>query len=305
MEIVSKRHFYKYYLVLILCNILLLGFSSFLFLKGFEENNNKIILGSLFLLIIAISITFGFIKSAPKVIINKEGISVKNNYYKWSELTNSKLTGKGDMFFTSGECTTLFFNDKIRIQFFDDFYSNSAEMKYFIEQKLLNKEEKIENTELLKEIFSIDTEFFIPYKGNPVFSFRGIMMWGLILCFILIPLFSKKPMNFPGLLFITFMNIFFFFMFSNMMDYFEISKNIFVVKNHYIFWKKVEYPIMDIREIVFEQQGKGPNTLRLILKNFKVKKYYAGSLTNETWLELKAEFETKNIVIRNHCIPEN
>lgn len=301
MEIISKRHFYKYYLVLIISNLFLLTFGGFLILKGFEENNNKIILGSLFLFIIAISITFGFIKSTPTIILNKEGISFKNNFYKWHELTNSKLTGKGDMIFTSGECTTLFFNDKTRIQFFDDFYSNSAEMKYFIEEIILKK---TEDTELSKEVINIDTEFFTSYKGNPVFSFRGIMMWGIILCFCLLSLLSNKTINTGGNVFFIIFSLFWFIINSWMMDYFEISKNIFVIKNHYFFWKKVVYPIAELKEVVFEQQGKGPNTLRIILKDFSVKKYYAGSLTNTTWIQLKTEFETKNIPVRNHCIPE-
>lgn len=304
MEIISKRHFYKYYLVLILSNLFLLTFSGFLATKGFEENNNKIILGSLFLFVIAISITFGFIKSAPKIILNKEGITFKKIFYPWRELTNSKLTGKGDMIFTSGECTTLFFNDKTRIQFFDDFYSNSAEMKYFIEGTIHGKVEKTESTELSKEAINIDSEFFIPYKGNPVFSFRGIMMWGLIVFICLIPLWSDKRMNKSGIVFFTIFSGFWFIMNSWMMDYFELSKNFFVIKNHYFFWKKVVYPIAELKEVVFEQQSKGPNTLRIILKDFSVKKYYAGSLKDTTWLELKTDLELKNITVRNECIPQ-
>ncbi len=223
-----------------LCNLFLLTFSVFLIIRGFEENNNKIILGSLFLLVIAISITFGFIKSTPTIILNNEGISFKNNFYNWCELTNSKLTGKGDMFFTSGECTTLFFNDKTRIQFFDDFYSNTAEMKCFIEEIIIEKKEKIENIESSKELVDIDQELFIPYKGNPVFSFRGIMMWGLILFICLLPLSSNKTIDTGtgGIVFFTIFSIFWFIMNSLAMDYFELSKNLFVIKNHYFFLEK-------------------------------------------------------------------
>ena len=93
--------------------------------------------------------------------------------------------------------------------------------------------------------------------------------------------------------------------FSRMMHYFEISKVFFVIKNHYFFWKKTFYPISEIREVVYERQHKQPNRIRLITKDFKSKLYIAASLNNKIWLEMKTDLESKNIIVRNECIPEN
>ena len=86
------------------------------------------------------------------------------------------------------------------------------------------------------------------------------------------------------------------------MNYFEISKKYFVVKNYYFFWKKNIFHITEIKEIVFESHGKQPNTLRLISKKFNSKSYPAGTLTNKIWLDMKTELESKNIIVRNECI---
>jgi hypothetical protein len=37
---------------------------------------------------------------------------------------------------------------------------------------------------------------------------------------------------------------------------------------------------------------------------FKTRFFPAGSLTDKTWLEMKKQFESKNIKVRNECISE-
>ncbi|MNL67650.1 hypothetical protein D3C87_1922580 [compost metagenome] len=84
-----------------------------------------------------------------------------------------------------------------------------------------------------------------------------------------------------------------------MLYYFEVSKNFLVVKNHYYFWKKDIYHFSEIKEIVFEGvYGKRPKSLVIITLDFKTERYYAGSLTDKTWLKLKTELENKNIIVR-------
>jgi hypothetical protein len=178
-------------------------------------------------------------------------------------------------------------------------------MKCFIQEIVTG--EKKESITPNKNINSntIDSEFFQSYKGSSIFSFRGILIWRLLLSIILLPLLSKKNISSKGLLFLIPIGTFWFILNTWMMHYFEISKNFFVVKNHYFFWKKEIYTITDIKEIVFESQPKQANKLRIITKNFKTKFYLAGSLTDKTWLKMKADFESKNCIVRNESIPEN
>ncbi len=294
MEIISKRHLYKFYISLILWNLFFLTIIGLLISIIIKENDTKITLISFFILAIFISINVGIIKNAPKIVLNKEGISFKNNFYKWSELLSAKLTGKGSMLFNSGECATLIFKDATKLEIYDDFYSNITEMKSFIEETVLKKEKTIQ---LRKKSIAIENEIFISYKGNPVFSFRGILMWGLILLVPLLVMWSNKTIK--ATLFFNPFSIFFFLILAKMMNYFEISENLFIVKNHYYFWKKNIFTIDEIREVVFEHNHKRSNSFRLILKDFSTKKYFAGSLTDNTWREMKNNLEQKNIVVRN------
>ena len=305
MEITSKRHLYKFYLTLLLVNILFIGMGTIFLSASIRDNNN--IGYYIFFIIVAIAIfmNFVFIKNSPKIVLVTKGLHFKNNFYSWDNLSSTELTGKSNLFLTPTECATITFKDLKSIRIFDDLYSNSAEMKYFIQEIVIDKKDtfKIPNRNI--NLNNIDNEFFIPYKGNPIFSFRGILMWGLILAIILLPLFSKKTINIKGLLFLIPLCVFWFILNSWMMHYFEISKNFFIVKNHYYFWKKDIYSISDIKEIVFESQPKQANKLRIITKDFKTKFYLSGSLTDKNWLEMKKELENKNIIVRNECIPEN
>lgn len=303
MEIISKRHPYKFYLLLILTSIFFLGIGSIFIHASIRDNND--VGYYLFLVFVALTLymNFLFIKNSSKIILNKKGIIYRNRVYDWEKISEIKLTGKCGLFFNApAECTTLLFKDLTTIKIFDELYQNSSEMKYFIQEIVVNKKEEIVDEEEKINLSDFDKEFFIPYKGNPVFSFRGIFMWGLILFFVFLPVFIKKPTNWNAYLFINCFSLFWFILNSWMMNYFEISKNYFIIKNHYFFWKKDIYHISEIKEIVFESQGKQPNTLRLITNKFKSKIYSAGTLTDTTWLEMKTELESKNINVRNECI---
>ena len=82
----------------------------------------------------------------------------------------------------------------------------------------------------------------------------------------------------------------------------KVSDNFFVVKNHNFIWTKKVYDISDIREIVFETQGKMPNCLRIITKDFRNKIYTAGTLRDKNWLALKAKLDGYKIKVSIECI---
>ena len=86
------------------------------------------------------------------------------------------------------------------------------------------------------------------------------------------------------------------------MHFFRLSGESLRVKNQNQPWQQHKYPLTDFKEIVFETQGKGPNTLRVIKVNHKNKVYSAGTLRDKTWLKLKKSLEEKGIPVRNECI---
>ncbi len=298
MEIISKRNIYKFYIPLIIWNLIFLSMGGFIVHLLQTEIIPKLIFISIFGLGIIISINIGYIKNAPAIILNKKGISIKNKYYDWSEISSFKLTGKGSPIFNSGECTTLIFKDKTRLEIYDDFYANVIEMKIFIEEIFSENKETIA---VPVDAIDINQEKFVTYKGHPIFSFRGIYLWSIILFIPLIVMLKKNSIFVKPLLIFNPISIFWFIINARMMHYFEISNNFIVIKNHYFFWKKKIYQLNEIREIVLFRPHKKPNTIRIVFNDFSTKKYMAGSLKDTTWLELIYDLEQKNVCIRDEC----
>ncbi len=90
-----------------------------------------------------------------------------------------------------------------------------------------------------------------------------------------------------------------------MMHYFVVTKDFLIIKNHNFLWATKIYSLSEINEIVYETQGKQPNSMRVITKDFRNKLYPAGTLRDETWLDMKKELETNGIAVRNECIIED
>lgn len=273
-----------------------------------NEVENKTYLMPIFgVLVYFIGFSFAksYIKNTPKIILDFEKITIKNRTYYWKDIQNVKMTGKKGFGLLSYqmEVTTLKFQNKITEYIFDDMYSNSWEIKSFIKQIVVDKKNKFEISTNETNKKDIEKEHFEEFKGNPFFSFRGIMMWSLIL-FLLFMTFSpfSKISYFNALKFFIPFGLFWFAFNAYCMHYFELSKNYFVVRNHYFWWIKDIYKSSEIEIIIYESQGKQPNSLRIITKNYRRKLYPAGTLNDKKWLEMKTKLERQNIEVRNECI---
>jgi hypothetical protein len=285
-------------------------FMIYIFYKMWLNNEveNKTYLMPIFgVLVYFIGFSFAksYIKNTPKIILDFEKITIKNRTYYWKDIQNVKMTGKKGFGLLSYqmEVTTLQFQNKITEYIFDDMYSNSWEIKSFIKQIVVDKKNKFEISTNETNKKDIEKEHFEEFKGNPFFSFRGIMMWSLIL-FLLFMTFSpfRKISYFNALKFFIPFGLFWFAFNAYCMHYFELSKNYFVVRNHYFWWIKDIYKSSEIEIIVYESQGKQPNSLRIITKNYRRKLYPAGTLNDKKWLEMKTKLERQNIEVRNECI---
>lgn len=305
MEIISKRHPYKFYLNLVVINCFFLILIS-IFQEYFKYNKNSSIIGSLILLAIATAITMGFIKNAPRIKLDKKGIRIKNDFHWWYDVSSAKLTGKGGMIFTSGECVTLTFNDSTEIKIIDDFYSNIDEIKCFIQQIVIEKKDKIE--EFNQEIDSLEltTEDATTYNGNPIFTLSGIMMWGLMVLFVVVPVInSVDNIISKAYAFLFFLSALLFLLFSRLYHSFKISHQYLQVKKNYFFWRKEVYEINLIKEIVFYRYSRHSNGVSIITKDFNSKSFLVANLSDKTLLRMKKDLEGKKIKVRNECISEN
>ncbi len=283
---------------LVLANVLAL-FICLFFYFGIGVNFRHF--GLIFPLLIAV-FNYIFIKNTPQISVNQKGIVFGKKRYLWSEIAEIKIATKGNgFFFANDESTKITFKNQDVIYIYDNHYANSSEIKSFIYQIVICKNDIFEPYRFTSINKDLSSESFVEFKGNAIFSFIGIMMWGLILLALSILIFGSRD-DFAIIFAFSSFSVIWFLLNSWMLHYFRISDNYFVVKNHYFFWIEKVYLLEDIEEIVFEQQAKQAKALRIITKNFQSKRFLAGSLSNRKWLEMKDFFEEKSIKVRNECI---
>ncbi|MFI5133100.1 MAG: hypothetical protein ACHQEB_02135, partial [Chitinophagales bacterium] len=83
--------------------------------------------------------------------------------------------------------------------------------------------------------------------------------------------------------------------FGYQLHYFLFSNKNLIVKKHFFFWINKSYNIEDITEVNFEEANKQAKALRITTKDFKSKKYQAGSLREKDWNELKEKLKSMDI----------
>ena len=257
--------------------------------------------------LLAFYTVYKFYKNVPVIKIDNNSISFYRKTFLLSDIDHIDFTGKRNftyLFFFGDfmEAATLKFKDGQTKYIFDEMYANAWEIKSFLQQTVIDKKEFAEPKMLPKVMpADLDVEFYDTYNGNQITSYRGIMLWGMVVFFVYIVI--EKPSVGGGIVALISW-LFLFAGFSWGMNYFMVSQNYLVIKNQNFFWLKRAYRISDIKEIVFETQYRAPNALRVITKDFRSKFYYASTLRDKTWLELKSQLESLGLTVRNECIPE-
>jgi hypothetical protein len=264
----------------------------------FQTRNYGLIPMFVLILITAFYVIYKFIKYSPSIKLTENLVRINFVDYYWKDLEKIELTGKRPyIFLVQKEGMMLKFKDKKEITVLDDLYSNLDEIKLYIKNQIVDKNDQPITTVSKTEISEISHERFVNYKGNQFYNFRGITLWvimgGLIYA-------SLININHPiALLALFLMSCISFFGLSYFLYYFKISDNYLLVSNHNFFWVKKIYRLNDIKEIVFEQQDRWPNCLIVITSDFKSDFFPAASLLNKNWRQLKTDLENKDIKVRN------
>ncbi len=169
----------------------------------------------------------------------------------------------------------------------DIFYRNSAEIKSSIEinfQALATQPKNIaRDIQTLSATNFINKEFE-KFSGNFWTSLHGIMIVIISIIFSFLFFKSSSALLIWVLLFYLF--LVFFFAFGAQCNYFLLSTTQLVVKNQVWWWRNIVYDLSDIDDVVIEDAPKQSNALRINTKDFKSKKYPAGSLRNKAWKDL-------------------
>jgi len=311
--LVSERHKLKFYLTIVLGSLFFLAMGIGMLIVYFKHSSSGQLKSkdqllpffSMGVLFLAIYTVYKYYRNAPKIQVDNLTISFNDQTFAISDLDHVDLTGKRSFPYLFGfqmEAATLQFKDGQTKYIFDDMYQNSWQLKSFLKQVVIDKKDFALQTPNNINTTELDNEYYDTFEGNQFTSLRGILLWGFIVFFTYTVLTSNGSHKTASFLVYIFFSVLWFFLHSLTMNYFKVSENFMVIKNHNLLWRRKAYRLSDIKEVTFETQGKMPNCLRVITKDFRNKLYLAATLSDKTWLELKDKLESYNISVRNECI---
>ena len=311
--IALRRHPLKFYFLIFFLAIFccaLGGLILWIGIRSAERRENGFVTMtafSLFFILLGIFSLFKYYRNTPIAKTDQYQITFNDTEaYSWGDLQSAELTGKQPFRYLLSykmEGMILRFKNGKEKYLFDDFYVNLGELKSFIQQVILDKQTTFSYQPEITEANENIPETFVAYKGNQFISLRGIMLWSIYV--IIIIMFTLRPgyldnINVPK--FFSFLGIFCFswyYFHSLLMNYFQLSEHYLFVKNHNLPWRKKLYRLDEIKEVAVETQGKMPNSLRVITKDFRSSVFPAGTLNDKTWLALKEKLNSKGISVRN------
>ena len=309
----TQRHPLKFYAILAFGFLFLLALGSFMIFIGLENEPNeqvesKRIIMPIFgciICLLAIWMVYSYWKNSPKITIDGNNLKIGKETFRLNSIKDVILTGKMPFRFIINfpmEGTAILFNDGRDKILFDDMYLNSYEVKSFLEQVIIKKQQfkinepkKVTSSEIRFENIEI-------FKGNQFTSLRGISLWGLFGVFTFLLIIKETNLKLGDVIFFCLFGTFWFVLHSWLMHYFGLTKDFLIIRNHNFIWREIIYNYSDIKEVVFESQGKQPNCMRVITNDFRNKLYPAGTLRDKTWLEMKKKLEVKGVKVRNECI---
>ena len=332
----SHHHIFRFYAVLIFSTIFI-GFISIACITAFffdtEDNgsgslqyNYGTLVAGVALLLSLVYVYVYYMANAPDIEIDANSITFNSKKYQWNEIEKIEFTGKfkAKYYWTSwnqleGMCLTFKGGEKKYI--FDRMYSNSPEMKNFIQNRIqvknatLEEEEQVilptKSTTISQTLSKHETPLIqnnpidktmlknpILFKGNFLFSIHGALSI-IIVLFIPITCLIDQQIDLSGIERSAPLLILLFMLNIRTLYYFGITEGELIVKNHLLFWIKKTYRLEDIRDIVLESSGKLPNRMRIIFKDYRTKKIYAGTLWDRDWRALKIALESSGVSVRD------
>lgn len=306
LSVFSQRHLVNFYIALFF--ILLFWFLLALMTGGifihnygtdqFETRNYGLLIMLAGEIAGAIYCVVRYFKFAPAIELNKEYIKFYYTQYSWSDVEKIELHGKRSfIFLTTKEGTSVVLKSGGRRIFLDSLYSNTGEIKRFIQDVIIDKKPFVSTAINAPSAEEASGETFTAYKGVQLYNYRGILLWVIELALVYVAIINRTSNG--ALIFCLITALVSFLGFSYFMNYFELSDLFLSVRNDNLLWKKKLYRLDDIREVVFEQPDKMPVCLRVITNDFESKHYPAATLWDKDWRALKKALNDKKVSVRD------
>ena len=307
--IVLKRHPLKFYGALALAA----GFSLFLgvlmlwiaFKPNPEEGEGFMVLmggaGAIFTFLGLYSIRQYF-KYAPIIKVEEHRIFIGSNRYRLSEIEEIELTGKMPFRLIVSvpmEGAALVFRDQQVRFIFNSFYSNTWELKDYLEQTVIKKQEYRKTLIEKVKTSEIRGLAYTDFKALFLTSFRGLGFLFYVVLFSYILLQNLFEPNLPLVGAILVLGLLGLKFHSWLTHFFRLSDKFLIVRNHLFWYQKHIYRLSDIREVTFETQGRMPNCMRIITNDHRDRLFPAGTLRDKNWKALQKSLEEKGIKVRD------
>lgn len=260
------------------------------------KQNVGALAGVTFLLMI-IYVIYSFIKSAPRIVINRDFISFNKQGFSFEEIDRIEFTGKrgsGFWVFLDWDGAALYFKDGT-VKYIHDYpYKNISEIKLTLKALVVDRNESFLEKNMPVEKAELSNEVFETYTNSPFISFRILMLPGIATLLY----FSKRNHKYDFWVSVIF-SIGFAILSLAMMNYFKVSEKYFVVRHYLFFWRVKAYRLNEIIELKFEPGGRAPDRLIITTRDYKTHKYSAASIWGKTWKRLAKRLSSAGIIVQD------
>ncbi len=149
--IVTKKNFIKFYVSLVIMSLVSFGLGSLMLyvsFKIFQSGNVKLdpffmFFFALVFFYLGVDLIIKYIKNAPKISIDSTSISFGSEKHKLADIKKVKLTGKIPFKFLKifyKEGALIKFKNGTKKYIYDDIYSNTWQVKLFLEKVVIKNE---------------------------------------------------------------------------------------------------------------------------------------------------------------------
>jgi len=241
---------------------------------------------------------------------------LKTTVYNWSDVQSIKLLGKeyefGWIIFDYPmEAATLEFLDGSREVVFIKYYANMDRIRTALHVIRTRIEEGEKITEDCFIPISRTQPAINPpidalkFGRNHLLTFNGIFAHSSWIFLAWLWLFANNGMGvLPKLGFTIYIGGFFYGILGFQLHYFRLNGAYLMVRNHCWLWRRHNYRMKDIREIVVEEPHKMSTAIRVITTNYEDQLYPSGSINKKSWIRLMNEFARLGIPVRNETYYE-
>lgn len=252
----------------------------------------------IFFIVLSLYFIVNQIKSTHNLRITKNFISVKGIDYHIADIISISFTGKikhsalGKL-----EGMQVTFKGNRVLYVYDQYYSNIAEIKQYLDTTWKRDEATKQHFATARFTHSIQDaeDDFNYYKGSLINLNLIIILFFIgFITYLRLSIPYRENIEYTYLLPLSMAVLF-----SNRFYYFGVGKHFLIVKSFPYPWVKKAYLLNEIREILFESNGKAPHSMTITMQDYTKKKYYASSLYDKHWHALKHDVESKGITVRD------